>query len=97
MHQDVGKDGAIFLSYYDYYVFSKVFHLEMDLLNQLLIPDHFFLYNSLDHVYLCSQNVYQSKEKKPKSNEIFQRCLLVEKIVDRHPMVENVAAKKNKV
>jgi hypothetical protein len=66
-HHDVHKDVVVFLSYYDYDVFSKVFLLELDLLNHssyhLLISDQFFLYNSLDHVDLCYQNVLQSKKE----------------------------------
>jgi len=68
-HQDVDKDVVIFLSYYDYDVFSKVFHWKIDLLNHLLISDHFFLYNLLDHVYLCYQNVHQSNTKKKTANK----------------------------
>jgi hypothetical protein len=73
-HQDVDKDVVIFLSYYDYYVFSKVFHWKIDLLNHLLISDHFFLYNLLDHVHLCYQNVHQSNTKKQtnKMNKILK-------------------------
>ncbi len=74
-HQDVDKDVVIFLSYYDYDVFSKVFHREIDLLNHLLILDHFFLYNLLDHIYLCYQHVHQSnkKQNQNKMNKILKK------------------------